>query len=166
MEKDFITLVELGNLLFQNQDYNGAVQVFERALGLDPNPTDTEVWNLLSGARLKLNDPKGAVVALERSLALDPTDTGIWTLLGCARLKLNDPKGAVVALERSLALDPNKAREWFLLGIGYLQLGREPEALFCYEQSAALGKSLGNTQAQRLRLIGVNPREVKIPRAS
>lgn len=104
--KNLNALVQLGNLYYDHQRYQQAVDWYGRALDIDPrNPnvrTDrgTSYWNL--------NQPDAAIDEFNRSLEVDPGHAQTLYNLGVVYLHgKNDPQEAKKAWQRLLAANPN-----------------------------------------------------------
>ena len=61
-------------------------------------------------------DPKGAVAAYRRSLAVEPHDAPAWVHLGAALRDQKDLPGAVDAFGKAVAVEPRFALAWLRLG--------------------------------------------------
>ena len=103
--KNADTLVQLGNLYYDNKIYSQAIEYYTRALELRPKDvnvrTDLGTAYFYSG----LNDK--AVKEYEKSLAVDPNHANTLFNLGIARQQgMNDNRGAIAAWEKLLQNNP------------------------------------------------------------
>jgi tetratricopeptide (TPR) repeat protein len=104
--KNLSALIRLGNLYYDHQRYQQAVDWYGKALEIDPrNPnvrTDrgTSYWNL--------NQPDAAIDEFNRSLEVDPGHAQTLYNLGVVYLHgKKDPQEAKKAWQRLLAANPN-----------------------------------------------------------
>lgn len=104
--KNLSALIQLGNLYYDHQRYQPAVDWYGKALDIDPrNPnvrTDrgTSYWNL--------NQPDAAIVEFKKALEVDPGHAQTLYNLGVVYLHgKNDPEGAKQAWQKLLAANPN-----------------------------------------------------------
>lgn len=103
---DFETLVKLGNLYYDNQQYQNATQYYERALKIHPENVDVRTdmgtcyWNL--GAADKALAEFNRALTYRADYAQTLFNIGIVKFQG-----KNDPKGAIEAWERLLKTHPD-----------------------------------------------------------
>jgi tetratricopeptide (TPR) repeat protein len=97
--------VRLGNLYFDAERYQDAIQWYEAALTLDS--TDANVSTDLGVAYYYVNQPDKALQQFEHSLDVDPAHTKTMLNMGIVRaFGKQDLEGAADAWERVLALAP------------------------------------------------------------
>lgn len=103
---DFETLVKLGNLYYDNQQYQNATQYYERALKIHPENPDVRTdlgtcyWDL--GAADK------ALAEFDRALTYRPDYPQTLFNVGIVKLQgKKDAKGAITAWRRLLESNPN-----------------------------------------------------------
>ena len=98
--------VQLGNLYFDAERYQEAIQWYEEALGL--NPKDVNVSTDLGVCFYYTNQPDRAIRQLENSLRIDPRHTKTLLNLGIVKsFGKGDLAGAAAAWEEVLKIDPN-----------------------------------------------------------
>lgn len=93
----------LGRIYFQQDNYSGAADAFERASNVNPNNTDAMLWALLSMARF----PSVEVVTrmeslMQRAVQFNPNDPEMSVLLGLVRGVSGNVNGSVEALQTAL----------------------------------------------------------------
>jgi len=103
---DFETLVKLGNIYYDNQQYQNATQYYERALKIHPENPDVRTdlgtcyWDL--GAADK------ALAEFNRTLTYRPDYAQTLFNIGIVKLQgKKDAKGAITAWQRLLDTNPN-----------------------------------------------------------
>ncbi len=130
-------LVDRGDRLFKDGQYEAALESYEKALDLHP---ETPLSLLVKGALLaRLKQPRAADLYCEKHLELFPRDAEGWKLK--SRLAAADGKNreALTAVERARQLNPDDVE--LLLFQGYLlaDIFQEYErALQCYEAALRL----------------------------
>jgi cytochrome c-type biogenesis protein CcmH/NrfG len=102
---DYDSLVKLGNLYYDGQQYSSAVQYYERALAIHPENPD--VRTDLGTAYWYTGKADQAIAAMETSLKYRPGHPQALFNLGWMRWQGKaDPQGAVTAWEKLLEMNP------------------------------------------------------------
>jgi cytochrome c-type biogenesis protein CcmH/NrfG len=103
---DFDTIVKLGNLYYDGQQFPAAIEYYERALTIQPDNPD--VITDLGTAHWYLKDADRAISEFQKSLKIRPDHAGTLFNLGIVRWQgKNDPAGAVVAWQELLRRNPS-----------------------------------------------------------
>jgi tetratricopeptide (TPR) repeat protein len=98
--------VQLGNLYFDAERYQDAIQWYEAAFALNPN--DINVSTDLGVCFYYTNQPDRAVRQLEASLRIDPRHTKTLLNLGIVKaFGMQDLAGAAAAWEEVIKIAPN-----------------------------------------------------------
>ena len=104
--KNAETLVQLGNLYYDNRVYSQAIEYYTRALELRPN--DPNVRTDLGTAFWYSGFPDKAVAEYQKSLSVNPTHPNTLFNLGVVRSEgLKDYPGAIAAWEKLLNTNPS-----------------------------------------------------------
>jgi len=80
----------------------------------------------------------GAILALEREVAVNKDNVMAWTQLGHKYFDTNQPGKAIPAYKRALELDPNAPDVWTDLGVMYRRSGQPMEALKAFDKARQL----------------------------
>jgi len=103
---DFDSLVKLGNLYYDAQGFQEAVQYYERALAIHPDNAD--VRTDMGTAYWYAGNADRAIAELEKALKYRPGYAKTLFNLGVVRWQGKmDPKGAVQAWQELLKANPN-----------------------------------------------------------
>jgi tetratricopeptide (TPR) repeat protein len=98
--------VQLGNLYFDGERYQDAIQWYEAALKLNPN--DVGVSTDLGVCFYYTNQPDRAIRQMEASLRIDPRHTKTFLNLGIVKaFGKQDLNGAAAAWEQVIRIAPN-----------------------------------------------------------
>jgi tetratricopeptide (TPR) repeat protein len=143
----------LGILAARAGDLNGAIELFERALKIDPDHA-IALENLGSAYRQQKNWPE-AERALKRALALIPEDTEANYSLGMVYAEQNDTARASQYLERALAARPDYPAALNNLGIVYLRAGRRAEAIERFKESIRVAPEYDQSYLNLARLYAI-----------
>ena len=104
--KDYDSLVKLGNLYYDAQQFSDAIQYYGRALEIHPENAD--VRTDMGTAYWYSGNADKAIVALEAALKYSPGHPQTLFNLGWVRWQGKaDPKGAVEAWEKLLKANPD-----------------------------------------------------------
>lgn len=102
---DYDSLVKLGNLLYDGQQFSSAVQYYERALAIHPENPD--VRTDMGTAYWYLGNADKAIAAMQTSLKYRPGHPQTLFNLGWILWQgKSDPAGAVEAWQRLLKANP------------------------------------------------------------
>lgn len=103
---DFDSLVKLGDLYYDGQQFPNAIQYYDRALAIHPDNPD--VRTDMGTAYWYTGNPEKAVAAMETSLRYRPGHPQTLFNLGWVRWQgKQDPKGAIQAWEQLLKANPD-----------------------------------------------------------
>jgi cytochrome c-type biogenesis protein CcmH/NrfG len=103
---DFDSLVQLGNLYYDGQQFPSAIQYYERALVIHPDNPD--VRTDMGTAYWYTGNAEKAVAAMETSLKYRPAHPQTLFNLGWVRWQgKQDPKGAIEAWQQLLKTNPD-----------------------------------------------------------
>jgi len=96
-------------------------------LEIEPSPLQVGL------ARLRAQDPQGALPFLQRAVMVEPDNFQAQMALGVACGQVGYHDVAVVALGKALELKPGHVAAVYNLGLAYRSLGRDREARRCLE---------------------------------
>lgn len=104
---DLPALTELAAITYQQKDWEGAITLYGRAIGLDPHNVDLRAK--LAAAQLYALRFSDAQATLKQAIALDSRRADLHLLLGLADSRLVPPDNAGAAAEwrQVIALAPN-----------------------------------------------------------
>lgn len=103
---DVDSLIKLGNIYYDGQQYPDAIKYYENAVKLRPDNPD--VITDLGTAYWYLGDADRAVAEFQKSLKIRPNHPGTWFNLGIVKWQGKmDPAGAVTAWQELLKRNPD-----------------------------------------------------------
>ena len=104
--KDADTLISIGNLYYDAQQYSVAVNYYNRALQL--RPSDASVRTDMATAYWYLGDADEAIVQFNKALAVEPTNPNTLFNLGLVKWQgKHDGVGATALWKKLLDSNPN-----------------------------------------------------------
>ncbi len=121
--------------LFLLNEPTQAVEVFKRALALDPTSQDNQ--RLLAQATLDSGHPAEAVILLKKYLTLRPEDDASRLLLVRAQRNAGETRDALATVEQVLVRQPANVTAVALKGALLLDQGNAREAAALYQTLAA-----------------------------
>jgi serine/threonine protein kinase len=127
-----------GNFYQHFREYDAAIEAYREAADLKPDSPMS--WNNIGTICLRTKKPKEAIVAFEKSIALQDR-AATRTNIGIAYYMMEDYEAAVPYYQRATELDPDKATYWGNLGEALRILDREPEAVDAFGHAVELAKT-------------------------
>lgn len=104
--KDYESLIQVGNVFYDGQQFPNAIQFYDRALAIHPENPD--VRTDMGTAYWYTGDADKAVAAMETSLKYRPGHAQTLFNLGWVRWQgKQDPKGAIEAWQQLLKANPD-----------------------------------------------------------
>ena len=111
--KDFDSIVELGNINFDQRNFADAVNLYKKALEVRPDALN--VRTDMGTALFYQNKFDEAIAEFQQTLKGDPTNAQALFNIGVSMLHgKNDPKGALEYWERLVATNPNHPQAVFV----------------------------------------------------
>ncbi len=101
----------------QEYEYQSAIDMFDRALEI--NPRDNALYFYRGYSYLRLNRYDQAVADLEKATNLDQTNADAYSSLAVAYLELKDFEEVIRTATKAIMLNPNDAASYFNRGIAY-----------------------------------------------
>lgn len=125
----------LGNIAHQGRDYGAALDLFLRAL--DVNPANANYYNSLGVTLKAMGSLDDAIACYQQALALRPNFAVAEVSLGNAWQDKGLPEQALLAYEHALAISPDFAEAHFNRGNALRRLERLSEAALSYRAALA-----------------------------
>ena len=110
VHKDFKLFKYTALCKMAQRDLKGAIELFEKALEI--NPYDTDVLTNIALAKINTNDYKGALDDCNRGVKLKPKDEEFFNFRGVAKSGLKDNKGALQDLDKSISIKPDYSQAY------------------------------------------------------
>ena len=100
---DFAALSELGDLYFESSQYFEAIQMYDRAIAV--NPACADCYNDKGLALFYLGDADGSLTALNKATTIDPNYVHAWLSTGFVMVATGRYEEAVAPLNKVKELD-------------------------------------------------------------
>ncbi|MGA8532158.1 MAG: tetratricopeptide repeat protein [Acidobacteriaceae bacterium] len=116
-------LSNLGVALYFNHQWQQAIDVFRKAMALNPDLLPPHLFSGLAWSRL--SNPDAAVPELEKAVHINPSDALATTWLGYAYSAEARYRPAVAEFEAASRLDSSNVDVWYALGQTWLAIGKD-----------------------------------------
>ena len=126
-------LVAEGNKFGQARQFDKAVEMFRKAVELDPNLASAQRG--LGYAYSNLGRYSEALGPLETAVRLEPQVAQSHFFLGANYIGLRKPEEAYASLSEAIRLDPNNAAYHNMMGLWMSNSGRFEDAILSYKRS-------------------------------
>lgn len=124
------------------KDYQGAIELFTKAL--EANPKDAEAYYNRGVAYAQLKQYEKAIADYSKVLELNPEDVEAYDNRAIARAELEDYAGAIADYTQVLQRKPNDADAYYNRGLSYAQLeGSQEKAIADLQKAAELFATAG-----------------------
>lgn len=121
---------------FQNQEFEEAVENFNRAIQIDS--LNYHYYYNIGLAYIKLEDYRAAVESFNSAISINPKDADSFQNLGIAHLSLKQYYEAVQAYQKAMEINPDDYESYNNLGIANLYIGRNEEACLNFTKASEL----------------------------
>jgi tetratricopeptide (TPR) repeat protein len=145
-----------GVLKQQEGDYRGAVEAYDRAIGIDPSLV--EAYNDCGLVHLELQEYVEAIADFDRAIELNPKRYEFYNSRGIARLALADYTGATEDFNQSQKINPYFAEAYLNLaelyqyqGLSRLLAGDTLAAIELFDRTIETIKSMPSNERSRRR---------------
>jgi tetratricopeptide (TPR) repeat protein len=101
---DPVLIVSLADNYFQQKEYQSAIELYQRALQIDPE--DVESYNDLGLSLFYIGETNRALEALRKGAAKQPGFQRIQLTLGFVQAQTGDKEAAAAAFRKAIELDP------------------------------------------------------------
>jgi predicted TPR repeat methyltransferase len=126
----------LGNLLFNERDFEGAVSCHGKAVALEP--TAAVSHKIMGDAYGHLGHHPKAVECYEKAISIDPANADTHIALGDAMNASGDGEKAIACYRRAIELKPEHVAAHRFLGNILLERGDKEGAIACYRRVVEL----------------------------
>jgi tetratricopeptide (TPR) repeat protein len=169
-----LDLVKQGQELLESENYQEAIDSFDRAIEIDPNNADS--WSNRGFTLSKLNKYQEAIDSYDRALKIDPDNYNIWHSRGKLLEKMGNDrdltmgnyivksnnryltmgnyKEAVNSYDRALKIDPNNLSGWISRGDLLDKMGKYKEAVNSYDRALEIDPNNLSDWISRGDLLG------------
>ena len=131
-----------GIKLFQQEDFTGAIEVFKRAVEI--NPKFVEAYQNLAAAHFRLEAYEKAIEAAKKALELMPDSSQTLKLISVAYSALGDEKTALEYQEKLKDLPDAQfsPEELYNMGVVEANEGRDPQAVDYFKKAVEMKPDL------------------------
>ncbi len=155
----------LGQLYYNNQQFDRALQAFETALLSASKANEFNLWNNLGIVYKRVQSYDKAESAFNKALSLQEDDSGCWMNLANFYFERKRFEEAETAYHRAISLEDNNATTFFNYGKFLLARNRLPAARKTLEKALSLHPSFLPTHfllATAYRRLGLFDKAKKV----
>ena len=120
-------LLEEGKTYCDNEEYDKAIEIFKKAVELNPNDDESCRW--LGNSYLQNNQIEEAIKYHLKATELNPNKCDNWSMLGNSYRINGQKEEAIKYCLKATELNPDNSENWFWLGASYNQNGQYQEAI-------------------------------------
>jgi tetratricopeptide (TPR) repeat protein len=122
-----------GDFKREKEDWNGALEYYQKALELDPH--NSFIYTNRALAYLRKQEYDQSLKNTLHALELNPNDAKAWNTQGCVYLALKQYPLAIENFNRALVCDPHYTDVYLNLGVAYNESQNLEKALEAYQQA-------------------------------
>ncbi len=125
--------LNLGIVLSNENDQDGAIREYREAIRLDPNNDQAHI-NLGNRLRYK-NDEDGAMREYKEAIRISPNNEDAHTALGDVYMDEKDWDDCITEYKTALRINPNNDESHLTLGVAYSQKGDQDSSIAEYREA-------------------------------
>ena len=154
--------IQQGKLLFEQGNYDAAIDIYNQLLNHQPNNTDVYYYRGL--ARYEIGDYQGAIADYTQAIQINPHHSQAYKKSGLTRYKLADYQGAIADYTQAIQINPDDSAAYINRGYTRSCIGDKQGALEDYTQGMRINPHhrQGSHQLEidvLLQEIEVNPHD-------
>ena len=120
-------LLEEGKTYYNNGEYDKAIEIFKKAVEL--NPDDDESWRWLGNSYSRNGQIEEAIKYYLKAAELNPDDSRNWFNLGILYSNNEQYKEAINSFLKVVELNPDDGYSWYGLGNSYIKNEQVEDAI-------------------------------------
>ena len=124
-----------GVIYFRLEEYQKAIECFDKAIERDPN--DADAYILRGLAYHGLEQYERAIEDYDKAIELDPNDAVPYYIRGNAYYYLKQYERAIEDSDKAIGLDPNDAYAYYIRGVAYANLKQYERAIEDFDKAIA-----------------------------
>jgi tetratricopeptide (TPR) repeat protein len=155
VSRDELSLKEIilkGNEHLYKQEYNEAIEYYDKALKIEYNNFD--LWFNKGYSLNRLGKHEEAIECYDKAIKINPNDADAWTNKSAALNSLGKYQEAIESCDKAIKINPNDALAWSNKGSALVKLGKYNEAIECYDKALKIDPNY--TLAQEDKTIVLN----------
>lgn len=137
--------INRGVIHFRQQEYNLALESYDRAIEFDPRNIDVYINRGIAYSSQEKHQQ--AIEDYDKAIALAPNNADAYISRGIAYSAQKEHQKAIADYDKAIALAPNNADAYYAKGFTLaLQEGSRQEAIKAYQKAAELYQEQGKTE--------------------
>lgn len=135
-------LLEEGKTYYNNEEYDKAIEIFKKAIELNPN--EYLNWQWLGRSYYERYDEENALNSLLKAVELNPNDDSNWYWLGISYGMNSQYDKEKESFLKATELNHNNADNWYKLGISYFNDKQYDKAIESFSKAVELNPNDDN----------------------
>lgn len=135
-------LLEEGKTYYNDEEYDKAIEIFKKAIELNPN--EYLNWQWLGRSYYERYDEENALNSLLKAVELNPNDDSNWYWLGISYGMNSQYDKEKESFLKATELNPNNADNWYKLGISYFNDKQYDKAIESFSKAVELNPNDDN----------------------
>lgn len=149
--KDERTHMQMGNYLFGQQDFAGAVEHLTHASAI--NPDFAGAYNMLGYSHRSLDNLDDAKAAFAKYVELIPDEANPYDSLAELMMEMGDYEGSIANYRKALDIDPNFIASYGGISVNQSLKGEADLAQEAAEQALAASRNFAERQGALFRSV-------------
>jgi tetratricopeptide (TPR) repeat protein len=145
--------LETGDILYELEEYDKAIEAYEEALHLEPN--NAQIHKKKGAVLTSLKQYRDALVSYKQATRLQPDFIEAYLAQCEPFTQLKRYKDALTVCEQAIRLDPDSANAYNGKGNALGSLKRNEEALVAFEQAVRLDPDLAIAYQNKQLLLNI-----------
>lgn len=134
-------LLEEGRRLVSSGDFDGAIDVYQRAATIEPR--NASIYSGIGFLQARQGKFREALTSYRRAISLNPNSSDFYEAVGFIHGNLGDMKAAKEAYRKSVQLNRRNLNAYLGLGVTQTRLGDYSSAMWAFEQAIGIDRNNG-----------------------
>jgi tetratricopeptide (TPR) repeat protein/plastocyanin/sugar lactone lactonase YvrE len=130
---DVNSIVREGDEHFLRDEYDKAIECYDRAIEVDPNLVDA--WHKKGNAFYNKENYDEAIRCYDRASLINPNHFDSWYKKGLTYKKKKNHDEALKSYDRAIEIRANRSNVWYEKGLSLAYLNKYEEAIKCYDNA-------------------------------
>lgn len=126
------TYLKLGNLEYESENFEKAVEYYDKIIAIDPQ--DDNAWYAKGVALYFLGKNREATDCYCQTLEINPQKDDAWFAMGSLLYSVKSYDKSIKCYDMALELNSKLAGAWAGKGLAFIELKKYGEAIHCFDK--------------------------------